>query len=184
MNHRKIISMLVYLISMATIFMPWYAVAGFGKNLLLNPGFEQGTAGHAAISGIQHWEVVRENVDVVGTYWQQINGKKSIDLAGTPGSGAIQQTFSTIPGRRYEVNFFIAGNPSCDNPNKQMHYNAAGQSKGIGTNTKGKSFRNMGWKKIIWNFTANSSLTTLKFESVGPNRTCGMALDNVSVFLR
>jgi len=155
-----------------------------GKNLLLNPGFEQGTAGLTATSGIQHWEVVRENVDVVGTYWQQINGKKSIDLAGIPGSGAIQQTFSTIPGRRYEVNFFIAGNPACDNPYKQMRYSAAGQYKDISTNTKGKSLQNMGWKKITWSFTANSSRTTLKFESVGPNRYCGMALDNVSVFLR
>jgi choice-of-anchor C domain-containing protein len=169
---------------------PWYAVAQStaapptGSNLILNGSFEQGTVGNNRTSGITHWTVIRDNVDVVQGYWQQIHGKRSVDLAGTYGSGAIQQTFSTIPGRRYEVSFFMAGNPVCDNPFKQMRVSAAGQSDDFSFHTQGRSLGKMGWQKKSWSFIANAASTTLMFESVGPNRACGVALDDVSVVPR
>lgn len=168
---------------------PWFAIAQTGttspppsgQNLIRNGSFENATTGNGRKSGIANWQVVRENVDVVTRYWQNTNGNNSIDLAGTPGNGAIQQSFRTIPGKSYEVSFSFAGNAACDNPLKQMQVSAAGQSLGVGFNTKGKSLSNMGWQRKKWVFRATSSSTTLRFENVGTNRYCGIALDNVIV---
>jgi choice-of-anchor C domain-containing protein len=169
---------------------PWYAVAQGTTpppavaNLILNGSFEQGTAGNNRTSGIANWTVIRENVDVVQGYWQQIDGARSIDLAGSSGSGAIAQTFATTPGRQYLVSFFMAGNPSCENALKQMRVRAAGQSADFSINVQGQSLAKMGWQKKSWIFTANSASTMLVFENVGPNRRCGVALDDVSVVPR
>ncbi len=170
---------------------PWYAVAQgtappppVATSLILNGGFEHGTAGNNRTSGITYWTVIRENVDLVQGYWQQINGSRSIDLSGTNGSGAIAQTFATTPGRQYEVSFFIAGNSMCEQPVKQMRVSAAGQSANFSFDTKGRNLTNMGWQKKSWIFTANAASTTLVFESIGPNVRCGMALDNVGVYPR
>jgi hypothetical protein len=102
-------------------------------------------------------------------------------LAGTPGAGAIQQKFSTIPGKRYEVSFYVAGNPACDNPLKQMRVSAAGQRVGVGLNVRGRSLSKMGWVRKKWIFRASQSATVLRFESVGPNRYCGAVIDAVLV---
>jgi len=169
---------------------PWYAVAQgtapppVVSNLIKNGSFEQGAVGNNRTSGITQWMVVRDNVDVVEGWWEQIDGKRSVDLAGTYGSGAIQQTFPTIPGKVYEVSFFVAGNPKCDNPLKQMRVSAAGQSADFSFDARGLSLKSMGWQKKNWRFTANAPSATLMFESVGPNRACGIALDAVSVIQR
>jgi len=169
---------------------PWYGVAQNtttpppSVNLIQNGSFEQASEGNGKTSGIAHWQVVRDNVDVVGGYWQQIDGKYSIDLAGTPGSGAIQQSFATIPGRQYEVTFSMAGNPECDSPDKIVRISAADQAGDFHFLTRGKSRKKMDWQRQSWLFIAKASSTVLQFQNVGPNRSCGIALDQVSVRLR
>lgn len=64
------------------------------------------------------WNVA--NVDHIGTYWpgQGPTGGRSVDLNGSNGQqGAIWQTFDTVAGQSYTVNFFYTRNSD---------YNASG----------------------------------------------------------
>jgi len=151
------------------------------RNLLLNGSFETANAGNGQISGIAHWQVLKANVDIVDGYWQQIDGAKSVDLAGTYGSGAIAQSFATTPGRQYVVSFFMAGNPSCDAPLKEMEVSAAGQVMRFSMDVQGHSRASMGWQRKSWGFVANAQETQLVFASVGPNQGCGATIDDITV---
>src|SRR5450755_2446577 len=42
--------------------------------------------------------------------WDPSDGSNSLDLVGSGGIGGIQQTFDTIPGVTYQVQFDLAGN--------------------------------------------------------------------------
>ena len=54
------------------------------------------------------------------------DGKRSLDLNGSPGVGGVAQTFATVPGQTYEVTFCMAGNPSVS-AIMTMRVKAAGQ---------------------------------------------------------
>src|SRR5262245_37683734 len=80
-------------------------------NLLVNGSFEEGidvgefvplNEGSTAIKG---WTVTRGQIDYVGTHWTAGEGKRSLDLHGSPGFGGVKQTFRTVQGQRYRVTF-------------------------------------------------------------------------------
>ncbi len=164
-----------------------------GVNLIVNGSFETGAnpnqgvglispdAGSSAITG---WTVTRGQIDYNGRYWQAADGGRSLDLNGSPGVGGIAQTFNTVIGKRYRVNFSIAGNPLGGSPVKQLAVSAANQSSNFSFDTTGYSLSDMGWEDKSWVFTANSTTTTLEFYSLSnqsANRFYGPALDKVSV---
>lgn len=169
---------------------PWYAVAQSaagpptgppaGTSVIENGSFEQGPRRYAVTSGIPGWTVTRDNIDMVTTYWQQPHGEVSIDLAGTPGRGAIAQTFVTAPRRRYSVSFLMAGNAGCSG-DKQMRVSAAGTNAVFTFDGTGRTLQDMGWVRRSWSFQATQASTTLTFEHMGSHLTCGMALDDVRV---
>jgi len=74
-----------------------------------NPGagFITKAGGDLSITG---WVVTGDSVDYIGTYWQAAQGVRSVDLNGND-PGGIQQTFDTVAGQLYRVNFALAGNP-------------------------------------------------------------------------
>jgi hypothetical protein len=61
-----------------------------------------------------------------------------------------------------------------------MRVSAGGNSADFSFDITGKSTTNMGWLSKSWDFTANSTTTTLEFISL-TNSFDGPALDNVSV---
>jgi choice-of-anchor C domain-containing protein len=152
-----------------------------GDNLIINGSFEEAPRRYGLDSGIVGWTVTRENVDIVTTYWQQIDGAHSLDLAGTYGSGEIAQTVATVPGRSYTLSFAYAGNPACDAPLKEMTLGFGGQSRAITFDASGTTLRQMGWRDFSVTFTATGASTEISFTSTGPNRACGMALDRVEL---
>ncbi len=152
----------------------------------INGGFETpGTAasfmtlpqGSTFING---WTVTRENVDLVGTFFSCSEGRSCIDLDGTT-SGALAQTFATTAGTPYTVTFDFAGNAGSGPLIKSMRVAAAGTSQDFTFDTTGKTVTNMGWTTRTFNFTANSSSTTLEFSSLDGGGSFGPALDNVRV---
>lgn len=162
-----------------------------GVNLITNGSFENGpdpglyialNPGSTAITG---WTVTRGQIDYKGTYFiDDADGTRSLDLNGSPGVGGIAQTFNTVAGQRYRVNFAMAGNTYSGTPIKTMAVSAAGQSANFTFDTTGYSTSNMGWEDKTWTFTANSSTTTLEFYSLSnepASSNDGPALDNVSV---
>ena len=166
-------------------------------NLLVNSSFEIGPAipdppgylplgdGDTTMTG---WTVVAlaagGTVDVNSTYWQSSDGARSIDLNGTPGPGAVEQTFSTMPSQQYQVLFDIASNPTDPNfaPLKTMEVSAAGQSQRFNVDSTGFTNEHMGWFPQEWTFTANAPQTTIEFLQVFPfGSREGVGLDNVRV---
>jgi len=142
-------------------------------------GFVTLAAGSRAIYG---WVVTRATIDVIGGYWRASNGNISIDLDGTPGAGAIAQTFATAPGRRYVVRFDLSANPECGPAVKQMRVAAAGYSGRYWFNSAMTQTPNMHYVRHRFVFVARSYATTLEFRSLDPDGgNCGPVLDNVSV---
>jgi choice-of-anchor C domain-containing protein len=155
-------------------------------NLIQNGSFENGTdpgvfqtlsGGSTVITG---WTVSPgSQIDYIGTLWQASNGSRSLDLSGG-NAGRIQQTFNTTVGGTYRVTFDLAGNPNASPIIKDMRVSAGGSSADFSFDTTGKSSSNMGWVSKSWDFTANSTTTTLEFITL-TNSVAGPALDNVSV---
>ena len=155
-------------------------------NLIQNGSFETATVNpgsslqlDAVSTVITGWTVSQGTIDYIGTAWQASEGARSLDLQGLA-SGGIQQTFNTTIGETYRVTFDLAGNPFGGSAIKEMRVSAGGSSADFSFDITGKSNSNMGWLSKSWDFTANSTTTTLEFIGLG-NSDAGAALDNVSV---
>ena len=135
--------------------------------------------GSTAIKG---WTVTRGQIDYTGTNSAAADGKRSIDLHGSPGFGGIKQTFTTTKGQRYRVIFSMAGTPWGKFPVNSLCVRAGNKKEVFSFDTTGKTAADMGWVTKKWEFTAIDDETTLEFHTLDdedPN--CGPMLDNVRV---
>src|SRR5262249_564638 len=131
---------------------------------------------------IKGWTVIRGQIDLVGNYWQHADGKRSIDLHGSPGYGGVKQSFKTVKGKKYRVTFSLAANPDGSVPEKKVGVKAAGKEEKFTFDGTGKTKTDMGWSTQVWDFTATDNETALEIYTLmeeDPN--CGPVLDNVSV---
>jgi choice-of-anchor C domain-containing protein len=146
----------------------------------VNPGSTFVTLGNGS-TGVTGWVVGGDSIDYIGGYWQAEDGSRSIDLSGNA-NGSIAQTFDTVAGQAYLVNFFLAGNPDGGPAAKLEITSADGgqQQNSVFTVTGSDSRANMGWTAFSYNFLATGSSTTLAFASA-TGTAFGPALDNVSV---
>ncbi len=160
-------------------------------NLLVNGSFELGPdvqdvplgPGSTAIPG---WTVTREPIDCVSNALRAAEGKRCLDIHGSPGFGGIRQSFLTTKGQRYRVTFAMAGSiPGGSTGNreiKRLGVSAAGMKGEFSFDTTGKSTDNMGWTTKTWEFVAVGGETTLEFYSLDrKNPLFGPALDDVRV---
>jgi alpha-tubulin suppressor-like RCC1 family protein len=167
------------------------------NNIILNGEFNSSSP--AGDNGsATYWTV--NNADVTNLYLA--TGGVSSDLnvwvdLNSCAKGYVEQSFSTIFGKEYTVYFKLAGNNACtpsqpcannrnDNTNtiKECRVSAAGLSQDYSfdiTGTDSSSWQGMGWSNEQFTFTAISSSTTLKFESLSPNGCFGPAIDCVEV---
>jgi choice-of-anchor C domain-containing protein len=172
---------------LALLACPPKALAG----LITNGGFESGpnpgpftqlAVGSTAITG---WIVTRAPIDYCGTIWPASEGTRSIDLApsGTNASGGIAQTFATVCGLSYSVQFDMAGNPGfgAGDGVKSLRVTAAGQSNDFLFDTTGHTLSDIGWVARTWTFVAAGPTTTLEFFSLDAPEVFGPTIDNVSV---
>jgi choice-of-anchor C domain-containing protein len=157
-------------------------------NLIKNGSFEEGpdpgrflplNEGSADIKG---WVVTRGQIDYVGSHWRAADGKRSLDLHGSPGYGGVKQTFKTKKGQKYKVTFSLAVNPDSMVKKKKLEVSAGERKETFVADGTDKTGADMGWEAKEWVFTADADETTLEFrtlETEDPN--CGPALDNVAV---
>jgi choice-of-anchor C domain-containing protein len=126
--------------------------------------------------------VTRGQIDYIGSYWQHADGKRSLDLHGSPGFGGVKQTFATEKGKKYRVSFSLAGNVDGQVKEKKLGVKAAGKEEKFTFDCTGKSRTDMGWSTQVWDFTATDKETTLElYTLMDDDPNCGPALDNVSV---
>ena len=157
------------------------------KDIAVNGSFEIAPSGDAlglrpGSSIIEGWNVTQGTVDSIVS-WQASNGRISLDLDGTAGFGGVSQTFDTIVGRRYHVQFDLAGNSRGLPVVKRMEVSAGTDRETYEFDTTGKTYQSMGWMERTFEFTATDVKSTLQFRSL--NQTGGIAgpaLDNVRIY--
>ncbi len=154
---------------------------------LKNGSFEQGVSftgdwkevqGMNAVS-ITDWTVPQGySVDIYRGGWSMKDGSRALDMSGAA-EGAISQELQTVPGGKYRVSFALAGNPGSP-AIKTLRVMAAGQQQDYTFDASGRSWANMGWVTQVFNFTASTSTTVLRFESLTPGVN-GPAIDHASL---
>ena len=115
--------------------------------------------------------------------------ERSVDLNGTPGPGAIKQTFSTTPGATYDLLFDLAGNPvgNSVNPESRLTFleewgltedkikylrvelesnGTVFDSREYEFDVTGNTPEDLAWITEGWTFEAVGSETTLRFKSL------------------
>jgi choice-of-anchor C domain-containing protein len=163
-------------------------ITGQSDNLIVNGSFEEGPAVYAFLpldpgsTAIRGWKVIHGQIDYIGTHWTHANGKRSLDLHGSPGYGGIEQTFNTTKGQRYRVSFALAGSAGAAFPPRKIGVSAAGQTAAFTFIPTGREADGMGWTPKEWEFDAVASQTTLEFYTLEQSApVAGPALDNVRV---
>lgn len=144
-----------------------------------NPGADFLTLGTSA-TDITGWTVTSGAVDYIGDYWEAGSGSRSVDLNAV-GAGTISQTFDTIAGQTYSVDFLLSGNPVLGAGSKILQVAATGNAAAdYSFDTTGHSVTSMGWAGRVYEFTALGASTTLSFASL-VGSAAGPALDNVRI---
>jgi choice-of-anchor C domain-containing protein len=154
--------------------------------VVLNGSFEQGPAsvgsfttfgtGSTAITG---WTVTGGSVDVIGSYWNHSDGRRSLDLSGNQ-AGTIAQMIPTIAGKRYTVSFDISSNP--DRAFAKSMLVGFGSATPVAVTFTGPIQRPLQWQSVSLRFVADAPTTRLSFRST-TNGAWGIALDNVSAVI-
>ena len=165
------------------------ALAGgaWAQNIVRNGSFEDGLPfgsfnhyGRGA-TDIPHWEVTRNSIDHIHTYWPAASGGGSLDLNGGS-DGGVKQTIVTTPGVTYVVSFAMAGNPDGGPDVKTMKVRAGQQESGeFSFLTTGASREDMRWSFRQWQFVATQTATEMEFFSTVSGGWYGPALDDVRV---
>ncbi|MCU0703457.1 MAG: choice-of-anchor C family protein [Fimbriiglobus sp.] len=155
-------------------------------NLIENGSFEDGpkcdlltslAEGSTAITG---WTVTRGPIDYVGSFWEHADGKRSLDLHGSPGFGGVKQTIKTTPGAKYKLTFRFATTPHAAKPKKKLAVEVDGAKTEFEVDASGKS--TMVWERQSLTFTAGPKDTVIEFYTLETeDGNCGPAIDDVKV---
>ena len=157
------------------------------SQLDINGGFENAavTPGTSFISlqagdaEINEWIVGGNGIDYIGGLWQPSEGSRSIDLCYLS-NGAISTTLRTVPGMTYRLLFDMAGNPDGEPSTKELRVWIDKKYQDFVFTIAGRTREDMGWQTRSLEFTATTSATLLKFESLTAT-AYGPALDNVRI---
>ena len=191
------------------ISLPAYLAAGEIDNLLQNGSFETYSKDpstwtfpgrvdlnlEVGNTKITNWTVINGMIDYFGlcpedppNFWFAADGDYSLELAASPSAGGVSQTFGTVAGETYRVQFYMSGSPMTgwsgeDRLNKTLRVQAAGQSTDFAFDVAAEqnSYTDMKWKLCTFFFVAESDTTTLEIFSTMEPVHIGPVIDNVSV---
>ncbi|MGW7691916.1 choice-of-anchor C family protein [Streptomyces asiaticus] len=127
------------------------------------------------------WRVTAGNVDLIGDgFWQAAEGDQSVDLNGG-GAGTVEQTFTTVPGKKYSVTYSLAGNPVGGPTMRTGKVLVNGQNfQDFSFDVTGKTTADMGYVTREVTFVARGTSTTLAFASTNGG-AYGPVIDDVMV---
>jgi hypothetical protein len=162
---------------------------------LTNGGFEAPVvAGPCCITSpptdIPGWTAT-PNVNVVnGTFASSPSGtnlakqgNQYLDLVGEGGTGSISQTFTTVVGQIYNLNFWYSHNLFSGLASASARLSVVGSGTNLSdsiTHSSGNN-TNLDWRFYSGAFTADSTSTTLRFVNTTGAANEGVFLDAVSV---
>eukprot|EP01089_Gocevia_fonbrunei_P017587 TRINITY_DN5755_c0_g1_i2.p1 TRINITY_DN5755_c0_g1~~TRINITY_DN5755_c0_g1_i2.p1 ORF type:complete len:1415 (-),score=388.58 TRINITY_DN5755_c0_g1_i2:79-4323(-) len=158
---------------------------GFERNSLkvTNQSFDILTPGTTALD---NWALISGSVDVKYTYWAQIEGKASLDMAGSPGAGIIRQDL-TLPATstQYDLTWQMAANAGGQAVKTMDVTIYTSALKVVKTqrytfNSTGRTATAPGWALTKLTFTTVQGQTDYIVEFAGRDAgTAGMALDDI-----
>lgn len=161
-----------------------------GENLIINGSFEDATVNPgsswipmgAGVTSITGWTTWGNGIDYMGTVLAASDGVRSIDLNNVTSGGGIQQSFATVAGWIYTVEFDLSANMYGAPAVKVMEVSAAGQSAQFEFDyvAAGATPANPAWERITWTFIGNGSSATLSFGGINSG-VYGADIDNVVV---
>ena len=155
--------------------------ASANANLIQNGGFELTDTALFPFNHLANWTY--SSVDAVTGLWTPYEGSWTVDL-NQSAPGSIQQSFSTVVGQTYQLQFALTGNYSgCGvGCTRQVQVTAGDLNTTLSaTQAAGYSFATPGWQAESFIFTAQSATSTLKFASVNTPGASGAVIDAVSV---
>ncbi|MBP8537476.1 choice-of-anchor C family protein [Streptomyces sp. MK37H] len=158
------------------------AVSRFDDGSFETPSVGANTFVNVGTGGtIGPWKVTSGNVDHIGDgFWQAAEGGQSVDLNGQ-GAGTVEQTFTTVPGKRYSVTYSLAGNPAGGPTVRTGKVLVDGQNfQDFSFDVTGKTFADMGYVTREVTFVARGTSTTLAFASTNGS-AYGPVIDDVRV---
>jgi choice-of-anchor C domain-containing protein len=156
------------------------------RNLITNGSFEDGPKCEL-ICGLKDgstdlpgWTVTRGAVDYVGPFWEHAEGKRSVDLHGSPGFGGVKQSVKLTEGVKYTLTFSLAVSPHAADPKKKMAVEVDGAKTEFAIDGTGKGA--MTWETQSLTFTAGKTDTVIEFYTLETeDGNCGPALDDVKL---
>ncbi|MFJ3791252.1 choice-of-anchor C family protein [Kitasatospora sp. NPDC090091] len=127
------------------------------------------------------WKVTAGNVDLIGAgFWQAAEGDQALDLNGST-SGAVAQSFTTVPGTTYSVTYTLAGNPDGGAALRTGRALIDGQAfQDFSFDITGRTRAAMGYVGRQFTFVAQGTSTTLGFTSTVAG-AYGPVIDDVQV---
>lgn len=156
---------------------------------LTNGGFEAPVVGGPCCitsppTAIPGWTATPDVNVVAGTFSSSAGnlakeGNQYLDLVGQAGGGSISQTFATVVGQVYNLNFWYSHNLFSGLGSASARLSAGSLSDSI-THTGGTN-ANLAWQQYSNEFTAASTSTTLTFVNTIGGQNEGVLLDAVSV---
>ncbi len=137
-----------------------------------------------ANSTFGNWTVGKSgSVDLIGSYWANPPGSRSVDLDGeSPGS--ISQMLNLVSGKTYKLSFKLSGNPDGGSPTKGVGVTIGGdptQQFTYDTAAHGTTKSDMKWVSESFSFTASSSKELLTFASTDEGSPYGAVIASVAV---
>jgi len=162
-------------------------------NLVVNGSFEDGPDFESFrpldpdATDLKGWVVTRGQVDIVreaGGKLKAADGKRHLDLHGSPGFGGVKQTIETRAGRKYRLTFEMSGNPGVPMAAAKLMVRASGAEKEFSVDMAGRTADDLKWAKMTWEFTAAERTTVLEIHTAMPptsNAFGGPLLDDVRV---
>lgn len=157
--------------------------------LLTNGGFEAPVVGGPCCitsppTVIPGWTATPDVNVVNGTFASSAGnlakeGNQYLDLVGQANGGTISQSFTTVVGQLYALNFWYSHNLFSGLPAAEARLSAAMLSDNI-RHTGGNN-SNLAWQYYSNSFTATSTSTTLTFVNTVGGQNEGVLLDAVSV---
>jgi choice-of-anchor C domain-containing protein len=147
---------------------PAQALTGISNGSFESPvvtpnSFQQFATG----ASIGAWTVTEANVDLAGAgFWQHADGVQSLDLDGGVVTGAVSQTFTTVPLLKYKISYKLAGNTDAGPAVKTGKVLVdGGVVQNFSFDATGKSRVNMGYIGKETYFIATGLSATLTFKS-------------------
>ena len=130
---------------------------------------------------INEWIVENNSTDLVHS-WSAASGIQSLDLNGIS-SGAIYQNVNVIPGKRYFLQFYYAGNYDGGGGIREFQVLWGNQILDtIQFNSSGKAGKNMEWTSYQKICYAMNTSTYLGFRDLTPTSGYGGVIDSVQLF--